>query len=490
MIKDNYDLIVIGGGPAGTPVAIEYAKLNPDKTVALVDLYGKLGGECLFQGCIPSKILEESAHAIKSLKKLQNFGIDLDDKNYKLIWEDIKSRKTDILDKRNGAATDFVNDLENIDLIKANAKFSSQNSVELVLDDTTKEVSFSRAVIGTGSRSFVPQYAGNGSEYIWTNSDFFAKMELPTSLSIIGTGAIAVELASILSELGVKINLFGRSKNILTNIDNEASQYLYAQLKNNSNINLVLEASIDKVDFENDTFTIEYTQNSQTKNITSHRVLSAAGRIPNLDTLDLEKAEVEFSKKGIQISSHLQTSNKNIFANGDVVEGFPKFAHTAQYGAHTIAQNLFLEHNFFSIDYDKNSWVLFTMPNVMMAGISQKEAKERNLDVIVDKFEFSTEAKSQIANEDYGYLKFIVEKKTNTIIGISMLHEKAYNMGGEAALIISKSLKLKDLIDSIHPHPTNSEAFVMLAKQMMGNIMIDKLKKPLVQAALKVERWL
>jgi len=490
MIKDNYDLIVIGGGPAGTPVAIEYAKLNPDKSVALIDTYGHLGGECLFQGCIPSKILEESARLIKSLKKMQNFGIDLHDKSYKLIWEDIKNRKTDILKRRNSMSLNIVKEIQNIDFIQASVQFSSPTAVELLLGETTKEVNFSKAVIGTGSHSFIPQYGGNGSQNIWTNSDFFAKMELPTSLSIIGTGAIAVEFASILSELGVKINLFGRSQNILTNIDDEAAEYLHKQIEENPNISLYLEVSIERVDFENDVFTIEYTQNSQTKKITSHRMLSTAGRVPNIQALNLEKAGVNFNKKGIQISSALQTSNKNIFANGDVAEGFPKFAHTAQYGAHTIAQNLFLEHNFFTVDYDKNSWVLFTMPNVMMAGIGKKEAKERKLDVIIDIFEFNTEAKSQIDDEDYGYLKFIVDKKSTAIIGISMLHEEAYNMGGEAALIVANSLKLKDIIDSIHPHPTNSEAFIMLAKQMMGNIMMDKLKKPFLRTALKVERWL
>lgn len=489
-LKKKYDLVVIGGGPAGTPVAIEYAKLSPHKKVALIDISGKLGGECLFQGCIPSKILEATAHSIKSLKELQNFGISLDLSHYELLWERVKQKKDEILDKRSDAAANVVSELENIDLIKAEASFTSQNTIALHFEDTVKEISFDKAVIGTGSHSFIPNYKGNTRDKIWTNSDFFAKMELPKSLAIIGTGAIAIEFAQILSQLGVKIYLFGRHENILNNIDIEASDYLKKSLQNNENIELILNATIEEVNFTSDSFTLSYIQGTQLKTLNVHRVLSAAGRTPNIAGLNLEKAGVEFNKKGIKISKHLQTTNKHIFANGDVAEGFPKFAHTAQYGAHTLAQNLFLEHNLFSIDYSKNSWVLFTTPNVMMAGVGEEEASKKGITVIVDKFFFVNEAKSQIQQEDYGYLKFIVNAKDNTIIGISALHEEAHTMGGEASLIVANKLTLKNIIDSIHPHPTSSEAFVMLAKQMMGVIMLETLKKPLVKTLLSIERWL
>ena len=485
-----YDLVIIGGGPAGTPVAMEYAKLNPDKRVALIDTLGKLGGECLFQGCIPSKIMEATAKEIHALKHLDAFGIELDDSHYSFVWEKIKKRKDEILHKRTDAAQDVVDTLSNLELIKATATFSSKNTLLLDLEESQKTIEFDKAVISTGSRSFIPHYKGSGADKIWTNSDFFAKMELPTSMSIIGAGAIAIEFSMILSTLGVKINIFGRKGTILENIDKEASKYLFEKLQNNDNITLHLNTTIIKVDFSDEQFTLEYEQEQMTKTLTSQRILSAAGRIANIENLALEKAEVAYSKKGITINKGLQTSNPKIYANGDVVDGFPKFAHTAQFGAHTLAQNLFLEHNYFSIDYDINSWVLFSMPNIAMAGISEEDAKRRGLDVLVDKFEFSTEAKSQIESEDYGYLKFIVLKKSHEIIGISMMHEEAHSLGGEAALIIANKLTLKDIIGSIHPHPTISESYVMLAKKMMGAIMVEKLQNPIVKTLLNIQRWL
>ena len=486
----KYDLIIIGGGPAGTPVAIEYAKLNPNKKIILIDALGKLGGECLFQGCIPSKIMEASAKEIKALSNLEAFGIRLEDSHYRLVWEKISERKNEILHKRTDAAQDIVDSLDNLQLIKANAYFNSKQSVIIEYSDKKEEVSFVKAVIATGSHSFIPKYQGSGADKIWTNNDFFEKMELPESLSIIGTGAIAVEFSMILATLGVKIDIFGRKDSILSTIDSEAALYLHKELDKHPNITLHLNSDITTIDYEENRFEITYIKEGSNKKISTQRVLSAAGRVANVENLGLDKADVNFTHKGISVTNSLQTSNSNIYANGDVVEGFPKFAHTAQYGAHTLAQNLFLEHNYFSVDYDINSWVLFSMPNVVMAGISEEESKQRGIESIVDRFEFNTEAKSQIENEDYDFLKYVVDKKSKVIIGITILHEEAHSMGGEAALIVANKLTLKDIIDSIHPHPTISEAFIMLAKKMMGEIMLKKLQNPVVKSLVEIQRWL
>jgi len=489
IIKNQYDLIIIGAGPAGTPISIESAKLDSTKSIALIDNLGELGGECLFHGCIPSKILEASAKHIKDLENLKEFGIELNSDSYKLIWKKIKKRKNEILSKRTKIAKDLANSVGNIDIIKGFATFNSNNSIEVILKDkTTKILEFRKVVIATGSKPIISHYKGDAIDEIMTNDEFFHNMELPETLSIIGSGAIAIEFTQILSALGVKINLFVRGDKILKNIDNEAADMILDKLLNSNNINLLLNSTIQEINHKENQLEILYTQNSKSKTLISNKVLSAIGRIANISKLNLEKADVEYNKKGITTTPQLQTSNKNIFANGDVVANFPKFAHTAQYTSHIVAQNLFLEHNFFKPNFSKNSWVLFSMPNIVSAGIGENEAKKNKIDIIVDKFDFSTEAKSQIENEDYGYMKFIVEKSSKKIIGIVIVHEDANVMGGEASLIISQKLTLKELIDSIHPHPTMSEAFVMLAKKMMGDIMHEKLTNPIIQSLLKIER--
>ena len=486
----NYDLVVIGGGPAGTPVAIEYAKLNSDKRIALIDTHGELGGECLFDGCIPSKIMEITAKQIRQMHTLEEFGISLDNSHYNLAWEKIVARKKEILTRRSGAAKEVLSSLENVDLLKAKASFVNNETLLADFDDQHKEqIVFKRCVIATGSTAFIPHFEGSGADKVWTNEDFFETMELPKSMSIIGDGPIAIEFAQILATLGTKINLLGRKASILKHVDTDFAAKMLTVLQNDPNINLILEASVSKIDHDK-TFTIHYQQDNQEKTVTSERVLVATGRTPNITTLGLEKADVTYDKGGIETSTSLQTSNPNIFANGDVVKGFPRFAHTAQYGAHTLAQNLFLEHNLFKVDYNKNSWVLFSEPNIAMAGISEEEAQKRGLEVIVDYYEYSIDAKSQIEGFDDGQLKYVVDKKSHVILGISIITNEANAIAGEAALIVANRLTLNNLVSTIHPHPTLSESFSVLAKQMMGKIMLKKLENPLVKGLLEIERFI
>ena len=485
-----YDLVIIGGGPAGTPVAIEYAKLNSDKRIALVDTLGKLGGECLFDGCIPSKIMEITAKQIRQMRSFEEFGIVIDESHYHLAWEKIVERKKQILERRSGAAKDMLHSLDNIDLLQAKASFLDKDRLLVAFDDhTEKEISFNKCVIATGSKAFMPHFEGNGVDKVWSNEDFFETMELPESMSIIGDGPIAIEFAQILATLGTKINIIGRKSTILKRVDADFSSQILLALENDPNINLILEASVIKIDHDKD-FTLYYRQGDQERQLSSEHVLVATGRVANTETLTLENAGVDYDKGGIKTNASLQTSNPNIFANGDVVEGFPRFAHTAQFGAHTLAQNLFLEHNLFKVDYDKNSWVLFSEPNIVMAGLSEEDADKRGIEVIVDHYDYSVDAKSQIEGFDSGQLKYIVDKKSHIILGVAIMTNDANAIAGEAALIVANRLTLNDLISTIHPHPTLSESFSVLAKQMMGAIMLERLKKPLIKGLLEIERFL
>lgn len=486
----KYDLVVIGGGPAGTPVAMEYAKLNPEKKIAIVEKKGKLGGECLFDGCIPSKIMEMSAKLIRELETLEEFGITLESKHYELTWEKIVQRKEEILSRRTKAAQTTSESLHNIEILKANASFLDEDRLEIVYDDAKKEeIIYTKCVIATGTKAFIPPYKGNALEKVWTNEDFFEKMELPKSMSIIGDGAIAIEFAQILATLGVQINLIGRREGILKNVDKAFSHIILKELQESENINLILNAQVTEINFET-AFEVKYRQEKEEKTISSQRVLIATGRAANTEELKLENAGVVYDKQGIKTDKHLLTSNKNIYANGDIVIGFPKFAHTAMYGAHTIAQNLFLEHNFFSVNFKKNSWVLFSAPNIAQAGIGEDEAKRLGLDVLVGVYDYRLDAKFQIEGQKIGFLKFVVEKSSKKIIGVGAILNEANAIIGEGALIVANEITLSNLISTIHPHPTFSESFTFLAKQMMAEIMVEKLKTPIAKSLLAVERFL
>jgi len=491
-LENKYDLLIIGGGPAGTPTAMEYASLNPNKKILLVDKVGKLGGECLFEGCIPSKILLKSGEEYLKRNEAIEFGIKNPDEKPKLIWEDVVRREVTIVEKRSKAVLDDLNSLKNITLIKGIAKFVDKNSVSIKLLETNEEktATFKKAVIGTGSRTFIPPFKGNGLDKVWTNNEFFKNLEHPKTLTIVGDGPIGIELSQILANLDFKINLIGNINSILPMIDKEFSKLVLEKIKENKNINLLLDANVSEINFNNDFFDVIYSQNGEVKNINSEKVLIATGRTPNIEELSLDKAGVKFNKKGIIVNDHLQTTNKNIYAAGDVILNGPQFAHTAVYEAHIIAQNLFFGKNKFKVNFDKNSWVLFSKPNIVLAGISEEKAIEKGYDVITGLYDFSIDAKSQINNEDYGFMKFVVDKKNLEILGITIATPDAQSISGEAAVIISKRVTLKELVSIIQPHPTLSESFTLLAKKMMGKIIQEKMKNPMFKIGFFLKKHL
>jgi len=491
-LENKYDLVVLCGGPAGTPTALEYGTLYPNKKILLVDKLGKLGGECLFEGCIPSKILLKSGEEYSNQNETIDFGIESPNEKSKLIWEDIVKRKVNILDKRSNAALNKLNSLGNVTLIKGIARFIDKNTINIKLAEINEEkiISFKKAVIGTGTRTFIPLFKGNGLDKVWTNNEFFRDLEHPKTLTIIGDGPIGIELSQILSNLDIKINLIGNKNSILPMIDKEFSQIVLDKIKENKNINLILDADVSEVNFNDNLFDVVYSQNGEEKNINSEKVLIATGRTPNIEELDLDKANIKFEKRGIVVNDYLQTTNKNIYAAGDVILHGPQFAHTASYEAHIMVQNLFFGRNKFKVNFDKNSWVLFSEPNVVSAGISEEKAIEKGFEVITGLYDFSIDAKSQIYNADYGFMKFVVNKKNLELLGITIATPDAQSLAGEAALLISKSVTLKELVSVIHPHPTLSESFTFLAKMMMGKIVQERMKNPMFKIGFFIKKYL
>ena len=493
MIKEveKYDLVIIGGGPAGTPVAFEYGSLNPNKKILLIDKLGKLGGECLFEGCIPSKILVESGVYYNSFKKSQDFGIKASSEHPHLIWKDVVKRKVNILEKRSNAALNKLKSLKNVVLKKGIASFIDNNSIKINLTDENKEeiIGFKKVVIATGTRTYIPPITGNGVNKVWTNNEFFRDLIHPKDITIIGDGPIGIELSQILSNLDVKVNLIGNLDYILPMIDRDFSQLVLDRINNNSNINLILNANVSNIDYNDNEFEVKYEQNGDIKIINSSYVLMATGRTPNIENLNLEAVGIKYNKKGIIVDKYLQTSNKNIYAGGDVIFEGPQFAHTATYEAHIMSQNLFFGRNKFNVDFDKNSWVLFSEPNVVSAGLNETQAKNKGHNIITGIYDYSTDAKSQIDNEALGFLKFIVDKKTLRIIGVNIITPNAQSISGEASLIVANKINLKDLVSTIHPHPTLSESFTVLAKMMMGDIIKERMKNPMFKIGFFLKKW-
>ncbi len=230
-----------------------------------------------------------------------------------------------------------------------------------------------------------------------------------------------------------------------------------------------LSSRVHKIMAKDDMLEITF-EGKQGKNqtILSERVLVATGRVPNIKDLNLESTSIAPDRKGIAVNEYLETEEEGIYAVGDVIQG-PKFAHTATYEAMIAARNI-VHGNRFKLNLSKNAWVLFSDPEIASAGMTEEDALKQRLDIVTGTYDFKIDARAQISENPFGFLKFVVKRETEQIIGVHLFMKGASNLAGEAALIISMNATLRDVAEVIHPHPTLAESFGFLSKKMLSEI--------------------
>ena len=196
-------------------------------------------------------------------------------------------------------------------------------------------------------------------------------------------------------------------------------------------------------------------------------MLVVTGKVPSIEGLNLESADIHFERNGVIVNEFLETTERGIYATGDVVMGAPKFAHTATYEAHVAVNNI-LHGNISKASFNKNAWVLFSDPEIAAAGLTEAEAVKAGFDVVTGIYNYKVDAMSQISGDTFGFLKFVVNRNNQEILGVHLFINGAASLSGEASLIVSNKLTLKDVAQTIHPHPTLTEAFALLALKMLS----------------------
>ncbi len=463
----RYDLLVIGAGPGGTPAAMAAAQFG--KKVLLVDKRGEPGGECLFEGCIPSKIFENAANRYELFKNAAEFHVTL--KNTPQIhWEEVLKEKERVLRLRSRAAMKRFETLSTLDFKKGRAKFIDSNTVDVDGD----LYSFEKAVIATGAHAHLPPLPGNALTKVWTNEDVFNSKVLPKEIAFIGAGAVSCELVQMFSKLGVKCHILERGPRILKRVDEEAALLVQKRMVEQG-IDVVLNVDFESLDWENGGFVVKFEQNGQKREIDVPHLLVAAGRAANVEDLGLDKIGVEYDRHGIEVDETLRTTLPHIYASGDCAKG-PKFAHWATYEAGVAIHNLFATSKR-KIDYGKLSWVLFSDPQVALAGLNEADAIEHGMKVDVERYDYRMDARAQIDHDTDGFVKFVIDRESGAIVGVQIVSRDASTLAGEAALIVSLKLKPIDVMSAIHPHPTLNEAFGNLAREFFFKSMMSKSRK-------------
>jgi len=436
------------------------------KKVLLVEKSGKLGGACLFVGCIPSKIIKHAADEYALTKRTaSNRQADFD--NMGVVWSNIRVSMDRILSSRSNAALQRVDRIPGLTFTGGTARFVSNHQAEIEESAGKKySCTFEQAIISTGSIPVVPPFGGNFVQNVLTSEMLFKQDALPESMVIIGGGPIGVELAQMLAKLNVKCTIIELLDTILYNVIEPEFVDCLTQKLYESNISIHTSSKVLEIERSGRDFCTSFMDaKGDIQTIQSKQVMVAAGRSPNLEDLNLEATDIQFSHSGITVDEYLETNVPGIYATGDVIPG-PKFAHTATYEAHLAAANI-LKGNIQKMDFSKNSWVLFSEPEVASVGYTQAEAIKHGYEIITGSYNYEIDATAQISENPFGWLKFVVDKKTQQIIGVHIFTQGAASIIGEAALIVSRKLTLQDVAQAIHPHPTLTEAFGILAVDML-----------------------
>ncbi len=463
-MSKHVDTAIIGGGPGGVPAALFL--LSKGKSVCLFEKSGHLGGTCLFEGCIPSKIFIESAKRFTSLGKMAHFGIEVGSK-FSINWDKVLERKEDILMRRSGGALANLQKFPEFTFIPCEAKLAGSNMIEYLYDGKKGTLEAKNIILATGSVSFIPPI--EGINLAITSEELLSIDHIPESMVIIGAGPIGIEAATMFSQSGTKCTIIEMLERVLPNVDAEVAGFLEEKLKDDERINVFTAGKVVSISEDSNQKEVKFEHKGEVKSVKVEVVLVCVGRRPNVKGLGLEEAGVEFDSKGVKVNDFLQTSQEGIYACGDVIGGY-MYAHTSTYEGLVCAKNI-LTGNRVKLNYSyPPAGLVFSEPEIAACGLTEDEAKKQNLDCVCEKYPYKIDARAQVAESAEGFIKFVVDKKTHEILGVHIIGPDASNIISEAALIVKLAVTLEQLVDTIHPHPSLSEGMGILAKQMLAKI--------------------
>ncbi len=442
----RYNLVVIGAGTAGLVTAAGAAGLGA--RVALVER-SLLGGDCLNVGCVPSKVMIRSSRAVEDIRSASQFGVSGDaspEVDFSAVMERMRKLRAQI--SHHDSARRF-RDL-GVDIFLGEGRFSGPDRV--TVDDST--LHFKKAVIATGTKPAQPPIEGLKEAGFLTNETVFTLTQRPDHLAMVGGGPIGCELSQAFSRLGTRITLIEAGSQFLSREDPDAAAII-AETFRNEGIDVRLATQLKKVTSDQDKKRLYLERDGQEATLDVDEVFVGVGRAPNLKGLNLEAAGVEYTHRGVAVNDNLQTTNSRIYAAGDICMNW-KFTHAADAAARIVIQNaLFLGRK--KLSALTMSWCTYTDPEVAHVGMCQQDAREQGLQV--ETFLRPLEQVDRgLIDGEVGFVKVLVQKGSDRILGATIVARHAGEMIGEITLAMVAGVGLKTLSGVIHPYPTQAEA--------------------------------
>ncbi len=461
----RYNLVVIGAGTAGLVTAAGAAGLGAKVALIERDL---MGGDCLNVGCVPSKALISAARAAAAVRDAERFGVPVPggpQPDFGAVMQRLRRLRAEIAPNDSAARFRSLG----VDVFLGSGRFSGPDSIDV----GGQTLRFKRAVIATGARAAHPDTPGLADAGYLTNETVFSLTELPRRLAVIGGGPIGCELAQSFARLGSEVTLIVRSRQLLGREDEDAARLVLAALEHDG-VRVLFQTTVTRVQSrdanQRPTRTLSLVSNAAVTpdktaradvpgglEITVDEILVGAGRTPNVEGLNLESVGVAFDPvKGVTVDDRLRTTNRRIFAAGDVCSPF-KFTHAADFMARIVIQNAL----FFGrarVSALTIPWCTYTSPEVAHVGLTERSAKESGVPIqtFIQRLEHVDRA--ILEGTAAGFVKVHVRAGSDRIVGATIVAEHAGEMIGELVLAMTNRIGLGRLAGTIHPYPTVAEA--------------------------------
>ena len=447
----KYDIIILGSGPGGYVAAIRASQLG--KKVAIIEK-AELGGICLNWGCIPTKSLLKSAQVLNYAKHAADYGVKIDG--------DINPDLAEMVKRSRGVAdgmskgVQFLLKKNKVDVIVGTGKVLPDKKVEVVdKDGNTATYEAENIIIATGARSReLPNLPQDGKKIIGYR-DALVLDKMPKSMVVVGSGAIGSEFAYFFNSLGVEVTLVEFLSNVVPLEDVEVSKALARSFKK-AKMKVMLDSSVEKVDTTGDVCKVSIKTKKGIVEVDAEIVLSAVGITTNIEGIGLEEVGIETENGKLKVDDFYQTNIPGYYAIGDIVHG-PALAHVASHEGITCVEKI-AGKDVEPIDYGNIPACTYTSPEVASVGMTDVQAKEAGYDIKVGKFPFTASGKASAASKKDGFVKVVFDAKYGEWLGCQMIGENVTEMIAEVVVARKLETTGHEIIKSVHPHPTMSEA--------------------------------
>jgi len=440
--RGEYDVVVVGGGPAGYVSAIKAAQLGGK--VALVE-NRELGGTCLNRGCIPTKTFLHNAEIINHIRSAKDRGIKLVNDAFSVDMEQTVAVKNKISKTLSGGVAGLLKSY-GVKVFNGVGQLTADKKVSV---DGKETIDADRVILAGGSKVGKINIPGIESNKVLTSDDILDIQQIPKSLTVIGGGVVGIELGQVFLSFGSEVTVVEMMDRIVPGVDRESSAVLRKELEKKG-MKILTSTQIKEIVDDGHNLTIKVDGHDD---IVSEKALLSIGRVPDLEAIG--EIELEMEKGRIKVDKYMETSVPGIYAPGDI-NGIKMLAHAAFRMGEVAAENA-VQENHREIRLETTPSAIYTVPEVAMAGLTEEEAKAK-YDIKVGKFQFAANGRALASGESAGFVKVIVDKKYDEILGVHIVGPSAAEMINEASGLMAMEITVDEVIKTIYAHPTYSEA--------------------------------